>query len=68
MSFLINSLKPGSVVESRLHYTIDFDQVGKQSSKALFELGENLNACVDGAKKLGSVGVVVGWLTGRRKL
>lgn len=43
---------------NQLHYTIDFSALGQRHSKTLFEVGENLNACVAGAKHLDAKGLI----------
>jgi hypothetical protein len=56
---MIHLLKPNSINLASLHRNIDFAQLRKQNSKTLFEIGENLNKVVEGAKSLKSQGVVV---------
>jgi hypothetical protein len=59
LAHIIHHLKPDSLVLSRLNTKIDLSQMRQVHSKALFEVGENLNMCVDAAKKLKECGVVV---------
>ena len=59
LSHLIEHLKQGAIQLEKLHYNIDMSNIGQRNSKALFEVGENLNMCVSGAKKLQNIGVVV---------
>ncbi len=59
LAHLIEKLKPNSIPLNKLNYNIDLTSLGKSHSKSMFEIGENLNAVVDGAKKLKDLGVVI---------
>lgn len=59
LAHLINSLKPNTIALNRLNYSINLDRLNQEHSKAIFEVGENLNACINGAKKLTDLGIVV---------
>lgn len=59
MAHLIEKLKPNGIPLKGLNYTIEMSTLGQRQSKAIFEVGENLNTVVDGAKKLKDLGVVI---------
>eukprot|EP00158_Paraphelidium_tribonemae_P009274 Partr_v1_DN28820_c1_g1_i2_m34287 putative lymphocyte cytosolic protein 1 (L-plastin) len=59
LSHLIAKLNPEAISLKEVNYCIAMDQIGKPRSKSLFQVGENLSRCVEGAKKLSHLGVVV---------
>ncbi|KAI3640768.1 hypothetical protein MIR68_001646 [Amoeboaphelidium protococcarum] len=59
LGYIINVLDESILPVKRLHHNIDMTKVGKQQSKSLFEVGENLNMVVDAAKKMNKHGIVV---------
>lgn len=59
LAYLLNSVQQNAVNLNRLNRSIDLSKLKSQHSKSLFEVNENLNMCVDAAKKLSKVGVQV---------
>lgn len=52
LAHTIHALSEKAIDLRQIHHRIDMDKIGKQQSKSLFEIGENLNAVVASAKKL----------------
>lgn len=58
LSYVIQSLDKNSINVNTIHHSIDLAKLRQQQSKALFEVGENLNSVVAAAKKIKSLIVV----------
>lgn len=52
LSHLINTVKSSTIDIGRLNRNVDISKMKTLQSKALFEVNENLNRCIDGAKRL----------------
>lgn len=59
LAYLCHGLDESSIRIQSIHRNIDLQKLGTNQSKSLFEVGENLNAVINAAKKLQRYGIVV---------
>jgi hypothetical protein len=58
LGYTIHALNASTITPKSLHHSIDLSQLGRQYSKSLFEVNENLNQIVHAAAQLKSISVV----------